>query len=143
MPPESTDASGAGRVRKFWLLSPTGMNFVAIGLAASALCFAVLTVDDIWFLSTGSHASSGLKLYAFYLPLAVLSAVFWVVTVFVWRPFLPRVIAALASAAMASHTYQRLAVIPVAQLRLISLCRVSLFLILVYFALRYGRESNG
>src|SRR5271157_30533 len=142
MPAELPEASKADLIRKFLLFSPAGMNLVAIGIVASVVSFAVLTIDDIWFLCTGSQTSGGLKLYALYLPLAALSAMFWAVTVFLWRPVMPKVIAALASVAMASHIYQRLAVIPAAQLRLLFLCRVSLCLPGVYFILRYGRESN-
>jgi hypothetical protein len=143
MPRESTGASNAGRVRRFWLFSSSGMNFVAIGIAASALCFAVLTVDDVVLLCTGSQTSGDLRLYGFYLPLAAVASIFWAVTVFVWRPVLPKVVAGLASVAMASHIYQRLAVIPVSHLRVLALCRVLLCLALVFFTLRYGRESNG
>ena len=136
MPPK------AGRVGKFLLLSSAGTNLVAIGIVASIVSFAVLTVHDIWFLSSGSHAPGGLKLYAYYLPLAALSAIFWVATAFVWRPIIPKVVAVLAAVAMASHVFQRLGGIPMAQLRLLSLCRVSLFLALVYFTFRYGRSRQ-
>jgi hypothetical protein len=142
LPHEPDEESKEGPARKVWLASATGVNFVGIGVAATVIALSVLTADDIWFLSTGEHLFTGLRLWGFYLPLAGLSAVFCAATFFLWRPILPKIMATLTSAAMASHVYQRLVAISLSHLKVLSLCRLLLCMGLVYSLFRYRTSVN-
>ena len=95
-------------MRRNWLNTRFGINFVAIGLVAVCVGVALVVFEDIWFVATG--ASPAMWLYdkvLCYLAAAV-AAVFSVLSFFVLRPGLPKYVAVILAISFASYVVQPL-----------------------------------
>jgi hypothetical protein len=110
-------------MRRGWLGTATGLNVVAIGIVASALSLVMFTIQDLLTLLTGKFAAFHGPKGIWYVLLAILAALFSAMTVFVFRPGLPRFLAALLSITMASHVFEQFVALPTQQLKLAALCR--------------------
>jgi hypothetical protein len=110
-------------MRRGWLGTATGLNVVAIGIVASALSLVMFTIQDLLTLLTGKFAAFHGPKGIWYVLLAILAALFSAMTVFVFRPGLPRFLAALLSITMASHVLEQFVALPTQQLKLAALCR--------------------
>jgi hypothetical protein len=113
------------------------VNVVAIGLVAIIFSLVLFTIQDFWFLLFGKlvvlHGLRGI----WYLVWAALAAVFSAITVFTWRPGLPRIVIALFSISMASHVFEQFVALPAQPLKLVALCRIFVAMALVLLLLRY------
>jgi hypothetical protein len=116
---------------------------VAVGLYAIMFSLSVFTLEDIWILLTGKldsflHGPSGI----WGLLWAALATVFSAVTVFIWRPGLPRIVMALFSISMASHIVEQFVALPVQQLKLAALCRIFVAVALILLVWRDRSSAN-
>jgi hypothetical protein len=110
-------------MRRGWLGTAAGPNVVAIGIVASALSLVMFTIQDLLTLLTGEFAAFHGPKGIWYVLLATLAALFSAMNVFVFRPGLPRFLAALLSITMASHVLEQFVALPTQQLKLAALCR--------------------
>jgi len=97
---------------------------------------AVFTFEDISIVLTG-------KLHSFFRPSgiwalswAALATLFSAMTVFIWRPGLPRILMALFSVSMASHILEQFVAFSAQQLKLAALCRIFIAVVLVLLVWR-------
>jgi hypothetical protein len=119
-------------VRKDWLTTSTSENVVAVGIYATMFSVAVFTLEDIWILFTGKlasllHGPSGWWALLW----AALATMFSAISVFVWRPVVPRIVMTLFSMSMASHILEQFVAFSAQQLKLAALCRISVAVALV------------
>ena len=125
-------------MRRDWLGTSTGLNIVAAGLVASMLSLGMFTIQDLSTLLTGKftafHGSKG----QWYVLLAVVAALFSALSVFVFRPGLPRFMAALFSVSMASHVLEQYVSLPSKELKLAALSRVFVAAAVIFSVWRYG-----
>ena len=122
-----------------WLVGPSGVKVVGIGLAATGYSLFMSSYENIWFLLTGNVGVFALREFLF-LPVFALASVFCLFSFFVFRPGLPRIAIAAFSASMASHVFLRFAAVPLEQMRVIAICRVFASLGLVFLCLRFRSE---
>jgi hypothetical protein len=113
-------------VRKDWLTTLTAENVVAVGIYAITFSIALFTVEDIWILLTGKPATLLHGPIGWWALLwAALATMFSAITVFVWRPVVPRIVMTLFSMSMASHILEQFVPFTAQQLKLAALCRIS------------------
>jgi hypothetical protein len=124
-------------MRSNWLGTSTGLNVVAVGLYAIMFSLAVFTLEDIQILLTGKLDSFLRPSGIWGLCWAALAAAFSAMTVFIWRPGLPRIVMALFSISMASHVLEQFVAFSVQQLKLAALCRIFVAVALVLLVVRY------
>ncbi|MBZ5702247.1 MAG: hypothetical protein LAN84_10405 [Acidobacteriia bacterium] len=129
-------------MRQDWLRTSTGVNVVAIGLVAIMFSLVLFTVQDFSILLTGKiYALHGLR-GIWYLLWATVAAVFSAMTVFIWRPGLPRIVIAFFSISMASHILEQFVALPAQQLKLAALCRIFITVALILLGLRYRSTAT-
>src|SRR5882762_3513157 len=120
-----------------WLRTSTGVNVVAIGLVAIIFSLVLFTIQDLWILFSGKlvalHGLRGM----WYLLWAAIAAVFSVMTAFIWRPGLPRIVIALFSISMASRVLEQFVTLPAQQLKLTAVCRIAVAAALILLLSRY------
>jgi hypothetical protein len=95
-------------MRRHWLSTRFGIDFVAIGLVAVCVGVVLVVFQDVWFVANG--ASPAMFLYdkgLSYLAAAV-ATVFSVVSFFVFRPGLPKYVAVTLAVSFASYVVQPL-----------------------------------
>lgn len=119
-------------MREDWLTTSTAENAVAVGIYAITFSVALFTLEDIWILLTGKlapllHGPSGWWALLW----AALATMFSAITVFVWRPVVPRIVMTLFSMSMASHILEQFVALSTQQLKLAALCRISVSVALV------------
>ena len=125
-----------------WLRTSTGVNAFAAWLVAIMLSLVPLTIQDFWIFFTGKLvALHGLWSF-WYLVWAALAAGFAAMTVFVWRPGLPRIVFALFSISMASHVLEHFVVLPTQQLQLVALYRIFVAVVLILLILGSTATSH-
>ena len=118
------------------------MTAVAIGLVAAAVSLAVFAILDFGILISGSgyrllHGISGV----WYLFLAALAALWAALTIFMWRPLIPRITMALFSASMVSHILEQFVALPAQSLRVTAGCRLLVSLGVILLFLRYRSST--
>ena len=112
------------------------MNVVAVGIYAIMFSLLVFTFEDISIVLTGRLDSFFRPSGIWALSWAALATVFSAMTVFIWRPGLPRIVMALFSISMASHILEQFVAFPAQQLKLAALCRISVAVALVLLVWR-------
>jgi hypothetical protein len=129
-------------MRRDWLGTSTGINVVAIGVVAIMFSLAVFAVEDFSILLTGKpyalHGPRG----SWYLLWAGIAAVFSAMTVFIWRPGLPRIVMALFSLSMASHILEQFVTLPTQQLKSVAACRILVSVALTLLVWRYRSTTT-
>jgi hypothetical protein len=96
-------------MRRYWLNTRFGINFVAVGLVAVWVAAAVIVVQDVWFLSTGTWPKLPLHREVLYELLAAVAAAFSITSFFVLRPGLPKIAAVVLTISYASYVIQSFA----------------------------------
>jgi hypothetical protein len=130
-------------VRKDWLTTLTAENVVAVGIYAITFSIALFTVEDIWILLTGKLATLLHGPMGWWALLwAALATMFSAITVFVWRPVVPRIVMTLFSMSMASYILEQFVAFNAQQLKLAALCRISVAVALVLLVWR-DRSTHG
>src|SRR5260370_3432209 len=129
-------------MRQDWLTTSTGINVVAIGLAAILFSLVLFAFQDFLILLTGKPcALHGLK-GSWYLLGAAIAAVFSAMTIFIWRPGLPRIVIALFSISMASHILEQFFTLPAQQLKSLAACRIFVSAALMFLLSRYRSTTT-
>jgi hypothetical protein len=110
---------------------------VAVGIYAITFSIALFTVEDIWILLTGKPATLLHGPIGWWTLLwAALATMFSAITVFVWRPVVPRIVMTLFSMSMASHILEQFVPLTALQLKLAALCRISVAVAVVLLVWR-------
>jgi hypothetical protein len=129
-------------MRRNWLWTSLGINVVAIGLFAIAVSLIVFTVQDLAILVTGKpyvlHGVRGI----WYLLCATIAALFSVMTIFIWRLRLPRIVIGLFSISMASHILEQFVALPADKLKVLALFRLLVAMALTLLVWRYGSTTT-
>ena len=129
-------------MRQDWLRTSTGINVVAVGLVAIMFSLALFAVQDFSILLTGKpYALQGLR-GSWYLLWAATAAVFSAMTIFIWRPGLPRIVIALFSIAIASHILEQFVTLPALQLKSVAACRIIVTAALILLVSRYRSTTT-
>jgi hypothetical protein len=74
--------------------------------------------------------------------LATVAALFSALTVFVWRPGLPRIVIGLFSIAMVSHIIEQFVILPALQMKVVAVCRIGIALGLILLFVQYSRTAK-
>ena len=129
-------------MRRGWLASADGINFVAFGLTATGMSALWFVYMDVWFLLTDDPTVYRNYLDVWYLILAAAAAVFCAVTVFVWRPLMPKIVAGLLAAAMASQVTQRIFGIQAQHIKPLAAARLIISVGVILLLLNYRRVER-
>jgi len=127
-----------------WLNTGFGTNFVAMGLVAALLSIGLITIQDIVFLVSGTWLKFTLYRQVMYVLLAAIAALFAGVSVFTFRPALPKLIALAVSVAFGSYAIQLFVPMPrhlqtaVCTGRILAFCS----LILLFWGYRHRSGQN-
>jgi hypothetical protein len=95
-------------MKRHWLNTRFGIDFVAIGLVAVCVGVALVVFQDIWFVTTGSSPAMFLYDKGLSYLAASVATVFSVVSFFVFRPGLPKYVAVTLAISFASYVLQPL-----------------------------------
>lgn len=131
-----------------WLYSRFGINFVAVGLVAGLIVVAVIVIQDISFLVTGVWPKLPWYREVLYHLLAAVAAVFSIVSFFIFRPGLPRIVALVVAISFGSYVLQPFATFHSHQLtalcvaRILGFCTLLLLLRTYFVELRTGRVAR-
>lgn len=129
-------------MKRAWLKTEIGINVVAIRLVAIMYSLFLFTLQDISILLTGKFVVIT-GLYGFwYVLLATVAALFSTLTVFVWRPGLPRIVIGLFSVSMVSHIIQQFVILSASQVKIVAVCRMGIALGPVLLFLQYSRATK-
>ena len=129
-------------MKQTWLITEMGINVVAIGDVAIIYSLFLFTLQDISILLTGKFVVIT-GLYGLWcVLLATVAALFSALTVFVWRPGLPRIVIGLFSVSMVSHIIQQFAILSASQVKEVAVFRIGIALGLVLLFLQYGRAKK-
>jgi hypothetical protein len=120
-----------------WLVGPSGVKVVGIGLATTTYSVFSSSYENIWFLLTGNIGVFALREFLF-LPVFALAAIFCLFSFFLFRPGFPRIAIGAFSASMTSHVILPFASLHPQQMKAIATCRIfaSLGLVFLYFHFR-------
>ena len=111
---------------------------VAIGLVAIMFSLVIFTLQDISILLAGKLFITLATLRGtWYLLVATIAALFSALTVFIWRPGLPRIVIGLFSVTMASHIIEQFVILPTPQMKVVALGRIGVALGLILLFLPY------
>ena len=95
-------------MRRNWLNTRFGIDFVAIGLVAVCVGVALVVFQDIWFVATGAWPAMWLYDKVLSYLAAAVATVFSLVNFFVFRPGLPKYVAVILAVSFASYVVQSL-----------------------------------
>jgi hypothetical protein len=129
-------------MKHYWLKSEMGENVIAIGIVAIMFSLAVFTLLDVWTLLTGKFVALTGLYGIWYVLLATVAALFSALTVFVWRPGLPRIVIGLFSIAMVSHIIEQFVILPALQMKVVAVCRIGIALGLILLFVQYSRTAK-
>jgi hypothetical protein len=132
----------ADGMKQGWLNSKIGINIVAIGIVATMLSLAVFTVEDVAILFTGNLFAFRTPRLAFYSLAAAVAALFCGLTIFIFRPGLPRIIISLLAVSMASHATEHLVPIASTPLKVIAALRIVVSLLVIVPILHFRSASE-
>ena len=132
----------ANPMKQDWLSSKTGINIVAIGIAATMLSLAVFTIEDVSILFTGNLFPFRTPRIVFYSLAAAVAALFCALTIFISRPGPSRIIIGLLGVTMASHAVEHLLSIPPTPLKVIAAIRIVVSLAVIIPVLRFSLHER-
>src|SRR5215471_8939724 len=127
-----------------WLDTRFGINFEAVGLVAALYSILLITIQDVVFLVSGTWPKLTLYRQVFYLLLAAIAALFAGVSVFTFRPALPKLVALAVAFAFGSYAIQPFVPMPrhlqttVCTARILAFCS----LILLFWGYRHRSGQN-
>ena len=135
-------------MRRDWLYTQFGINFVAVGLVAAWFAVAIIVTCDVWFLISGAYPKPPLHREILYGLVAAIAAVYSAVNFFIFRPGWPRVVTVVVALCFSSwviqlfvpiHNPHQLAALALA--RIVGLCTL-LLLVRTYLAdVKAGRAE--
>lgn len=134
--------SFVGAMNHDWLKGEMGINVVAIGLVAVILSLAFFTLRDIWVLLNGKFVAVSGLYGIWYALLATVAALFSALTVFLWRPGVPRIVIGLFSISMVSHIIEQFAILSASQMKAVAVFRIAITLGLILLFLQYSRAAK-
>jgi ABC-type enterochelin transport system permease subunit len=95
-------------MKRDWLNMRRGIDFAAIGLLAVCVGVALVVFQDIWFVATGTPPAMWLYHRLLSYLAAAVGSVFSVASFFVFRPGLPKYVAAILAISFALYVLQPL-----------------------------------
>ena len=131
-----------GAMKHYWLKTEMGENVTAIGIVAIMYSLAVFTLRDVWVLLAGKFVALTGLYGIWYVLLATVAALFSALTVFVWRPGLPRIVIGLFCIAMVSHIIEQFVILPASQMKVVAVCRIGIALGLILPFVQYSRTAK-
>lgn len=93
-------------MRRDWLHTRFGINFVAVGLVSAWFAVAIIATCDIWFLISGTYSKLPLHREILYGLVAAIAAVFSAINFFVFRPGWPKVVTVVVALCFGSYVIQ-------------------------------------
>ena len=129
-------------MRRDWLNTRFGLNFVAAGLVLTLLSVVNIMVQDIAFLVTGTWPKLSLLREALYVLYAAVAALFSVVNFFTFLPGLPRFVTVALVISFVSYVVQPFFPVPQHGLTAVCIGRILGFCSLLLLVWSYMSEQK-